>query len=48
MTSVAGHLVSLEFEQQYRKWHGCQPGQLFEARVVQYVEDVRALRLPYV
>ncbi|KPI41916.1 DNA topoisomerase 3 [Cyphellophora attinorum] len=32
MTSVLGHLTSLEFDEQHRKWNSCQPRDLFEAR----------------
>ena len=41
MTSVLGHLTSLDFEQQYRKWNSCHPGQLFDAPVVEQVDQVR-------
>ncbi|POY75102.1 DNA topoisomerase III [Rhodotorula taiwanensis] len=37
VTAVAGHLTSNDFEDQYRKWHSCDPVQLFEARVKTYV-----------
>ncbi|KAF9886074.1 DNA topoisomerase [Aspergillus nanangensis] len=33
MTSVLGHLTSLDFESQYRSWLSCPPGALFEAPV---------------
>lgn len=33
MTSVSGHLLSLDFEDKYRKWYSCPPGQLFELPV---------------
>lgn len=41
VTAVAGHLTSNDFEDQYRKWHSCDPVQLFEARVQTYVTQVR-------
>lgn len=41
VTAVAGHLTSNDFEDQYRKWHSCDPVQLFEARVKTYVTQVR-------
>lgn len=34
MTSVSGHLLSLEFVQQYRGWHACSPEELFSAEVI--------------
>ncbi|KAK2977892.1 hypothetical protein RJ640_022683, partial [Escallonia rubra] len=30
-TSVTGHLMELEFEDRYRKWHSCDPVQLYQA-----------------
>ena len=41
MTSVIGHLNGLDFDQQYRKWNSCRPGQLFDAPVVESVDPVR-------
>ncbi|MCJ1256443.1 DNA topoisomerase [Lignoscripta atroalba] len=44
MTSVIGHLNGLDFDQQYRKWQSCRPGQLFDAPVVETVDpDKRAI-----
>lgn len=40
MTSVIGHLTGLDFDQQYRKWNSCPPGQLFEAPVINQVAQV--------
>ena len=31
MTSVVGHLMEIDFEQQYKNWRGCDPGDLFDA-----------------
>ncbi|RMZ80229.1 hypothetical protein DV738_g2778, partial [Chaetothyriales sp. CBS 135597] len=31
MTSVLGHLTSLDFEPQFKGWRSCAPGQLFDA-----------------
>lgn len=47
MTSVLGHLTSLDFDQRYRKWASCRPGQLFEASTVVNIDNVRldSLRL---
>jgi DNA topoisomerase-3 len=33
MTSVSGHLLSLEFIQQYKGWTSCSPEELFSAQV---------------
>lgn len=33
ITSVLGHLMEMEFEEQYRKWHGCDIGALFDAPI---------------
>lgn len=41
MTSVIGHLTSLDFDQQYRQWKSCRPAQLFDAPVVEEVASVR-------
>lgn len=43
MTSVLGHVNGLDFEQRYRKWGSCQPGQLFDAPVESYIDDVGPL-----
>lgn len=47
MTSVIGHLTSLDFDQQYRKWNSCAPSQLFEAPIVSQVAQVRILLKPW-
>lgn len=39
MTSVLGHLLSHDFDSQYRSWRSCEPSQLFEARIDSFVED---------
>ena len=39
ITSVLGHLMEMEFEEQYRKWHGCDIGALFDAPIKNYVRD---------
>lgn len=41
MTSVIGHLTSLDFDQQYRQWKSCRPVQLFDAPVIEEVASVR-------
>ncbi|XP_021810979.1 DNA topoisomerase 3-alpha isoform X1 [Prunus avium] len=33
VTSVTGHLMELEFEDRFRKWHACDPALLFTAPV---------------
>lgn len=40
MTSVIGHLYGLDFRQEFRKWHSCPPGQLFEVPVVETLDPV--------
>ncbi|KAJ6810794.1 putative DNA topoisomerase 3-alpha isoform X1 [Iris pallida] len=32
-TSVTGHLMELEFDERYRKWHSCDPAELYSAPV---------------
>lgn len=39
MTSVAGHLISQDFESRYKQWRSCEPSALFQARIETYVED---------
>ncbi|KAL5003779.1 DNA topoisomerase [Aspergillus recurvatus] len=39
MTSVLGHLTSLEFEREYSGWTSCPPAALFEAPVQIAVDD---------
>ncbi|WOH07973.1 hypothetical protein DCAR_0727408 [Daucus carota subsp. sativus] len=36
-TSIHGHLMELEFEDRYRKWHSCDPLDLYHAPVRKYV-----------
>lgn len=40
MTSVIGHLTSLDFESHLRSWASCPPGALFEAPVQEFVANV--------
>ncbi|GAB1191314.1 hypothetical protein APSETT444_000486 [Aspergillus pseudonomiae] len=42
MTSVIGHLTTLEFERQYKGWLSCPPGALFEAPVHIAVDSDKA------
>ncbi|KAI9041179.1 DNA topoisomerase 3 [Aspergillus affinis] len=39
MTSVIGHLTSLDFQRQYKGWLSCPPGALFEAPVHEGVDS---------
>lgn len=45
MTSVIGHLYGLEFPPEYRSWQSCRPGQLFDAPVVEAIEEVNTTTL---
>ncbi|KAK8687869.1 hypothetical protein V6N13_086664 [Hibiscus sabdariffa] len=38
-TSVTGHLMELEFEDRFRKWHSCDPGDLYHAPVRKFVPE---------
>ncbi|CAJ2641484.1 unnamed protein product [Trifolium pratense] len=38
-TSVIGHLMELEFDDRYRKWHSCDPADLFQAPVHKSVPE---------
>ncbi|KAI9835111.1 MAG: DNA topoisomerase [Sclerophora amabilis] len=38
MTSVIGHITGLDFEQRYRKWNSCSPGELFDAQVATSID----------
>ena len=39
-TSVAGHLLELEFEGRVRGWHSCAPRELYDAQVFKGVPKV--------
>ncbi|XP_065876649.1 DNA topoisomerase 3-alpha isoform X1 [Euphorbia lathyris] len=39
VTSVTGHLMELEFDDRYRKWHSCDPADLYQAPVRKYVPE---------
>ncbi|KAK6428285.1 DNA topoisomerase [Oleoguttula sp. CCFEE 5521] len=41
MTSVAGHLTSQDFAPEYKKWQSCDPAALFEAPIVNFVDEDR-------
>ena len=38
--AVAGHLQSLDFTEQHKKWHSCSPVELYTAPVVKFVPEV--------
>ena len=38
--AVAGHLQSLDFTDQHKKWHSCNPVDLYTAPVVKFVPEV--------
>ncbi|RHN69971.1 putative DNA topoisomerase transcription factor interactor and regulator CCHC(Zn) family [Medicago truncatula] len=38
-TSVLGHLMELDFDDRYRKWHSCDPADLFQAPVHKFVPE---------
>ena len=37
--SVAGHLLDKDFDNRYRKWHSCEPLELFDAPIVTFVSE---------
>ncbi|WJZ86516.1 hypothetical protein VitviT2T_005963 [Vitis vinifera] len=39
VTSVIGHLMELEFEDRFRKWHSCDPAHLYHAPVRKFVPE---------
>lgn len=41
-TSVAGHLMELDFPAHYKRWRGCSPLDLYSAPVNKSVPQVRA------
>jgi DNA topoisomerase-3 len=41
-TSVAGHLMELDFVEGFKKWYSCSPLELYEAPVVKMVPQVGA------
>jgi DNA topoisomerase-3 len=40
VTSVTGHLMELEFEDRFRKWHSCDPADLYHLPVRKFVPEV--------
>lgn len=43
MTSVTGHLMEIDFDDRFRKWHSCDPADLYHAPIRKYVPQVRHL-----
>lgn len=39
-TSVTGHLMELEFDERFKKWHSCDPADLYQAPVRKSVPQV--------
>ncbi|KAI9672711.1 MAG: DNA topoisomerase [Alyxoria varia] len=39
MTSVAGHIKGSDFEGRYRGWESCQPQELYDATIVEFVHS---------
>ncbi|GMN42283.1 hypothetical protein TIFTF001_011498 [Ficus carica] len=39
VTSVTGHLMEIDFDDRFRKWHSCDPAQLFHAPLRKSVPD---------
>ncbi|CAN1231064.1 DNA topoisomerase 3-alpha [Linum grandiflorum] len=39
MTSVTGHLMELDFDDRFRKWHSCDPADLYQAPVRKFVPE---------
>uniref|UniRef100_A0A6N2L4U5 DNA topoisomerase n=1 Tax=Salix viminalis TaxID=40686 RepID=A0A6N2L4U5_SALVM len=39
VTSVTGHLMEVEFEDRFRKWHSCDPADLYTAPVRKHVPE---------
>ena len=42
VTSVTGHLMEMDFEEQYRKWGSCDPIELFDAPIRTLVPDEKS------
>ena len=43
-TSVAGHLMELDFTPEFKKWRSCNPHQLYNAPVQKFVPQVESLK----
>jgi DNA topoisomerase-3 len=44
-TCVAGHIVAQDFHERFRKWHSCQPADLFEAPIQSSIAEVSIVGL---
>ncbi|KAF2824637.1 DNA topoisomerase 3-beta [Ophiobolus disseminans] len=42
-TCVAGHIVTHDFHERFRKWHSCQPAALFEAPIQSSIAEDKKL-----
>jgi len=45
MTSVSGHLLNMEFPEQFRKWWSCHPVQLFDLPVEKGVKEENMMNI---
>ena len=45
MTSVSGHLLGMDYDEKYRKWHSCPPLQLFDLPVSKACRSESALKI---
>lgn len=41
VTSVSGHMLEHDFSETHRKWHSCDPFELFDAPIETRVKQVR-------
>lgn len=50
MTSVSGHLLNYEFDPSFKKWHSCDPVQLFDAPVAkgctENMAEIKVRKMP--
>jgi DNA topoisomerase IA len=44
VTCVLGHLMEVDFPEQFRKWSSCSPAELFDAPVDKRVNGVWLIR----
>ncbi|KAH7082299.1 DNA topoisomerase 3-beta [Paraphoma chrysanthemicola] len=42
-TCVAGHIVAQDFHERFRKWHSCQPADLFDAPIQSFIAEDKKL-----
>lgn len=43
-TSVAGHMMAIDFPENYKQWQNHDPIVLFQAPIVKYVPEVCCIR----